>query len=183
MITGGKEKLLAFMILSFAFGPGAADAQRPPAGSGAINGYTSVNGWDLRITRPDTQSNAATVCTLSSTMLGDPSAGARGGRATARFENKKNGMLATIVITGGVDPWMPIEIWVDGHLIADKNSATGAISFSPKTSANVATLFKAGRGGAIRFHRNGHIREVLLSLNGFTKAVRAFRSQCSMKIG
>ncbi len=170
MDTSRKKTLLLLMLCSLAFYPGTLGVQPAPDGKDKSSRYISVNGWDLRQTKSGVPESADSVCTLSSTMLGQPDAGAHGGRITVRFEKTKNGIITSTIVTGGVDQGRPTEIWVDDHLIADQKSMTGTISFSAKTSSSIAMLFKAGRSGAVRFHRNGRTYSVPISLDGFTKA-------------
>lgn len=182
MDTSRTKTLLILALCSLVFYPGPLGAQPTPDGKDQGDRYISVNGWDLRQTMSEVPESAESVCSLSSTMLGQPDAGAHGGRITVHFEKTKSGMITSTIVTGGVDEGRPIEIWVDDHLIADRTSETGTISFSAKTSASIATLFKAGRSGAVRFHRNGRIYSVPISLDGFTKAARSFHTLCTTPI-
>lgn len=179
MDTSRKKTLLVLALCSLAFFPSTLDAQPTPEGKDESGRYISVNGWDLRQTKSDVPESADSVCTLSLTMLAQPDAGAHGGRVTVRFEKTKSGLITSTVVTGGVDEGRPTEIWVDSHLIADQKSKIGTISFSAKTSASIAMLFKAGRSGAVRFHRNSRVYSVPISLDGFTKAARSFQTLCT----
>lgn len=178
IITGRKRVLITALACWLGYGLSSAAAQQSPSNEDVPKSHISVNGWDLRVSESHAPTTTDTGCTLSATMLSDPPLGLQGGRMTVGFAYSGNGIMVTVTVSGGADKQFPIEIWVDNHRIADQNSTTGTISFSPKISASVVTLFKAGRYGFIRFRRNGKIHDVPLSLNGFTKAARAFRTEC-----
>jgi hypothetical protein len=111
-------------------------------------------------------------------MLVLPRSGAIGGRVTIEFEAVKGRFAALATVTGGVDPGRPIEILVDGHVIADQVPVAGSVKFRPKASKHLTTLFRAGRRSWVRFNRDGKTLAVAISLDGFTEASRATANRC-----
>ncbi len=140
--------------------------------------YLSINGWDLVYFGNNPNDTTTGYCALSITVLAQPKIGASGGRVTIRFGNSAGSPLVTATITGGVDPGRPIEMWVDNHLIADRRSDNGKVSFKNDAARNLKTLYKAGRFGHLRFQRENLIVEVPISLNGFTGAVHTAQKKC-----
>ena len=160
---------------------GAPESVAANAGDISGPGYESVNGWDLRVSEETANSAEQPTlrCRLSSTMLVRPGLGAVGGRVTLEFEAAESRFAASATVTGGNDPRRPIEILVDGHLIADKVPIAGSVKFGPSASKHLTALFRAGRQSWVRLNRGGKTLVVAVSLAGFTQASRTAARRCN----
>lgn len=164
-----------YLVIATALPLGAQEAT-----DSALNGvrHLGINGWDLLISGGSQGNDQAANCSLSTTSLAQPAVGAPGGRITLRFQGAPGHFRLTSTITGGVDTNRPIELWVDRHLIADQDVQSEIIQFTEASGQSVMTLFKAGRLGAVKFHRGGQELTVPISLTGFTRAIHTARQEC-----
>lgn len=150
------------------------------AADNALGGakHLGINGWDLLVSSTTREPGIGLICSLSTTSMADPSTGAAGGRVTLRFEGLPGNFRLSSTITGEVDKGRPVEIWVDRHLIADQAFENKMIEFPEAVGQSVMTLFRAGRSGAIKFHRGGQEHTIPVSLTGFTRAIHTARQEC-----